>query len=94
MEETGVLGEHNDGFTAVDPIDERIAAGWAWSAAVVDWDWVTATDVLMKIGVKDPSKYQTIAASRALKKMNGGQRKKSNGRVLFAIPGASTDFLG
>jgi putative DNA primase/helicase len=94
MEETGVLGEHNDGFTAVDPIDERIGSGWAWGAGVVDWDWVTATDALMKIGVKDPTKYQTIAAARALKKMNGGQRKKSNGRVLFAIPGASTDFLG
>ena len=94
MEETGVLGEHNEGFTAVDPIDERIGAAWAWGDVVVDWDWVTATDVLMKIGVKDPSKYQTIAASRALKKLNGGQRKKSNGRVLFAIPSASIDFLG
>jgi putative DNA primase/helicase len=94
MEETGVLGEHNEGFTAVDPIDERIGAAWAWSDGLVDWDWVTATDVLMKIGVKDPSKYQTIAASRALKKLNGGQRKKSNGRVLFAIPSASIDFLG
>jgi len=94
MEETGVLGEHNEGFTAVDPIDERIGAAWAWGDVVVDWDWVTATDVLMKIGIKDPSKYQTIAASRALKKLNGGQRKKSNGRVLFAIPSAANDFLG
>ena len=94
MEETGVLGEHNEGFTAVDPIDERIGAAWAWGDVVVDWDWITATDVLMKIGIKDPSKYQTIAASRALKKLNGGQRKKSNGRVLFAIPSAANDFLG
>jgi putative DNA primase/helicase len=94
MEENGVLGDHNEGFTPADPIDERIGAAWAWGDVVVDWDWVTATDVLMKIGVKDPSKYQTIAASRALKKLNGGQRKKSNGRVLFAIPSASIDFLG
>ena len=94
MEENGVLGDHNEGFTPADPIDERIGAAWAWRDVVVDWDWVTATDVLMKIGVKDPSKYQTIAASRALKKLNGGQRKKSNGRVLFAIPSAANDFLG
>lgn len=94
MAETGVLGEHNEGFTAVDPIDERIAAGWAWSGPLVVWDWATATDVLMNIGIKDPSKYQTIAAARVLKKLNGGQRKKSNGRVLFAIPSSANDFLG
>ena len=94
MAETGVLGEHNEDFTAVDPIDERIGAAWAWGDDVVDWDWVTSTDVLIKIGIKDPGKHQTIAAARALKRLNGGQRKKSNGRVLFAIPSAANDFLG
>lgn len=93
MAETGQLNEHNDDYTVADPIDERIGAAWAWGDSVVDWDWATATDVLMKIGIKDPSKHQTITASRVLKRLNGGQRKKSNGRVLFAIPGAANDFL-
>jgi hypothetical protein len=47
----------------------------------------------MRVGIKDPGKQQTITAARVLKRLNGGQRKKSNGKVLFAIPGAANDFL-
>jgi len=93
MAETGRLNDHNDDYTVADPIDERIGAAWAWGDGVVDWDWATATDVLMRVGVKDPGKQQTITAARVLKRLNGGQRKKSNGKVLFAIPGAANDFL-
>jgi hypothetical protein len=93
MAETGRLNDHNDDYTVADPIDERIGAAWAWGAGVVDWDWATATDVLMRVGIKDPGKQQTITAARVLKRLNGGQRKKSNGKVLFAIPGAANDFL-
>jgi hypothetical protein len=56
--------------------------------------WVTATDALMKIGVRDPSKGQTITAGRALKKLNGGQRKKTNGRVVFLVPADEPEFTG
>ena len=94
MDEAGVLGEHNSDFTVTDPIDERIAAGFAWSGLSECCEWATSTDVLMRVGIKDPTKAQTISAARVLPKLNGGQRRKSNGRVLFAIPGAGTDFLG
>jgi putative DNA primase/helicase len=94
MAEAGLLEEHNSDFTVTDPIDERIAAGFAWDGLEACCEWATSTDVLMRVGIKDPSKQQTIAASRVLRKLNNGQRKKSNGRVLFAIPGAGTDFLG
>lgn len=94
MTEAGLLGEHNEDFTVTDPIDERVAAGFAWTGLEACCEWATASDVLMRVGIKDPSKAQTISAARALRRLNGGQRKKSNGRVLFAIPGAGTDFLG
>lgn len=94
MDQAGLLGEHNADFTVVDPIDERIAAGFCWGEGVTIWDWATATDVLMRIKVQEPSKNQTITASRVLQKLNGGQRKKSNGKVLFAIPSAVNEFLG
>ena len=94
MDEAGALGEHNSDFTVTDPIDERIAAGFAWAGLSECCEWATSTDVLMRVGIKDPTKAQTISAARVLPKLNGGQRRKSNGRVLFAIPGAGTDFLG
>jgi putative DNA primase/helicase len=61
---------------------------------VETWDWVTATDALTRIGVKDPGRGAAIIASRVIRKLNGGQRRKSNGRVLFAVPAAESDFLG
>jgi len=94
MAETARLNTHNEDFTAPDPIDERVADGFGWGPHVVVWEWATATEVLLRVGIKDPGKPQTIAAARALKKLNGGQRKKTNGKVLFAIPAASNDFLG
>ena len=94
MAETARLNEHNEDYTVTDPIDERIAGGFAWGGEVAVWEWLTATDVLMKIGIKDPSKHQTITASRVIKRLNAGQRKKSNGKVLFAIPSSVNDFLG
>ncbi len=93
MAEAGALGEHNEDFTVTDPIDERVAAGFAWTGLEACCEWATSTDVLMRVGIKDPTKAQTISAARVLRRLNGGQRKKSNGRVLFAIPGAGTDFL-
>lgn len=93
MAETGQLNDHNDDYTVADPVDERIAGGFAWGDGVVVWEWATATDVLMRVGIKDPGKQQTITAARVIKRLNGGQRKKSNGKVLFAIPGAANDFL-
>jgi putative DNA primase/helicase len=86
-QEAAELGAHNEDFTASDPIEERISAGFDWSDLGLGEEvWVTATDVLMRIGVKDPSKGQTIAAGRALKKLNGGSRKKTNGKVVFLVP--------
>ena len=92
-DEVQELSEQNEVFTAVDPIEERIATGFAWGPDVLDWDWKTATEILTEIGLKDPSKLSTIIASRVLRKLNGGQRKKSNGKVLFAVPGFVESFL-
>jgi len=93
MDEAGNLGQHNDKFTAIDPIEERLTSGFAWGPNVVVWDWITATEALIRIGIKDPNKPQTITASRVLQRLNAGQRRKSNGRVLFSVPNVANDFL-
>ena len=94
-EEMAELNIHNEEFTVADPIEERLAAAFSWSEFGLGNDlWVTATDALMKIGVRDPSKGQTITAGRALKKLNGGQRKKTNGRVVFLVPADEPEFIG
>jgi putative DNA primase/helicase len=91
----GELNIHNEEFTVVDPIEERLAAAFEWSEfAPLTGSWVTATEALIRIGVRDPSKGQATAAGRALKKLNGGQRKKTNGRVVFLVPADEPKFSG
>ena len=95
MREMGELNEHNEEFTVSDPIEERLASAFEWSELGLGGDlWVTASDALTRIGVRDPTKWQTIAAGRALKKLNGGQRRKTNGRVVFAVPVGEPEFAG
>jgi len=94
-DEVEELSKHNEEFTVTDPIEERIAAGFDWSLLGLSGEsWVAATDVLMKFGGREPSKGQTIAAGRALRRLNGGQRRKSNGRALFLVPVEESEFLG
>jgi len=92
--ESTLLSEHNEDFTVVDPIDERVATAFAWSRLEECCEWATASDVLIRVGIKDPTKAQTHAASKALRRLNNNQRRRSHGRTLFAIPGAGADFLG
>lgn len=88
--EVAELNDHNETFTVVDPVEERVLGGFNWQG-VTSWEWITATDALARVGITDPHKSQTISASRVLRRVNGGQKKKSNGRVLFAVP--AEDFL-
>ena len=94
MDEVSELNTHNEQFTIIDPLGERIASSFGWGPHVVMWDWMTVTDVLMKIGIREPTKGQTITGSAIIRRLNGGQRKKSNGRVLLAVPDDLNDFLG
>ena len=94
QDEAKELNAHNEDFTVMDPIEERVAGGFNWHVDTDLVEWLTATEVLVRLGTREPNKFQTIAAGKALKKLNGGKRKKSNGKVLFAVPSSESDFLG
>jgi hypothetical protein len=54
---------------------------------------MTVTDVLMKIGIREPTKGQTIAGSAIIRKLNGNKKRKSNGASLVAVPDELNGFL-
>lgn len=85
-DELAALNEHNEDFTAPDPITERIQARLDWQAPEGLWRWLTATEVLIEIGIDRPTRAETIAAGLALGKMNGARRRKSNGRQQLRVP--------
>ena len=93
MDEVSELNTHNEQFTIIDPLGERIASSFGWGPHVVMWDWMTVTDVLMKIGIREPTKGQTIAGSAIIRKLNGNKKRKSNGASLVAVPDELNDFL-
>jgi putative DNA primase/helicase len=98
MEDVAELAIHNEDFTTIDPIEERIAAGFDWeregNVQGNLWEWVTATEALMRVGVKDPTRAEATSASFALRKLNGNQGRKSNGRHLLAVPATFVENTG
>ena len=86
------LNEYNQDFSIIDPIEDRLTARLHWNSAN-NWDWKTVTEALLSVGVLNPTRQQVLTASRILMKLNGGRRRKSNGRILFAIPEEIEEFL-
>jgi putative DNA primase/helicase len=94
MEDVAELAIHNEDFTVIDPIEERFGAGFDWGNEGNGWEWITATEALMRVGIKDPTKSDTISAGFALRKLNGNRARKSNGRHLIAVPATFVENAG
>lgn len=85
-DEVAQLNEHNESFTAVDPIQERIDAKLAWDDAESLWRWTTATEVLLDIGFDRPTQSDATRAAAILRKLNGNRSKRAKGRNLLFCP--------
>ena len=90
------LNAHNQDFTIAHPVEELIADSFAWPVVgtAVAWEWVTARAALVKAGMREPKMSDMQAAGRALRRFNGNQVRKSNGKLVFQVPGSPLDFLG
>jgi len=83
--ELDLLNKHNEEFTSVDPIVERINSHLAWDDPETLWEWNTATDILISIGIERPTKAEQNTAADAIRKLNGGKKKRTSaGRLMLA----------
>lgn len=85
-DEMAALNDHNEGFMTADPIEERILSRLDWQAPEIAWRWATTTEVLEMIGLDKANMSDTVKASGALRKHNGGKAKRSSGKNLLLIP--------
>ncbi|QIC60176.1 virulence-associated E family protein [Acinetobacter schindleri] len=85
-EEFNALNESNEEFHAVDPIEERILSKLDWNTPQSTWRWVTATEVLMEIGIDRPTRGDVTKAGTTIRKHNGKQCKRTNGKNLMLAP--------
>ena len=85
-EEVAELNEHNEQYTAVDPVEDRVMSKLNWQANAVDWRWMTATDILMEMGMDRPTRQDVTTCASMVRKHNGNQGKRSNGKALLYVP--------
>ena len=85
-DEVNELNEHNESFTAVDPIEDRILTRLAWDDEPIQWRWATATDLLMDIGFDRPTRSDATSCAAFIRKHNGNQGRRSNGKTLLYAP--------
>jgi hypothetical protein len=85
-DEMGELNHSNEEFSAIDPTEERIQTRFDWGASELEWRWMTATDALLAAGVDRPTRGDANAAASVIRKMNGGQGRRSNGKTVLLVP--------
>ena len=86
-EEMDALNHHNSDFEVRDPIEDRIHTQLEWNASPDEWQWKSATDVLLSIGLDHPSKADVTHGGFILRKLNGGKAKRTGAtRQLFVPP--------
>ncbi len=85
-DEVQALNEHNEGYTAVDPIEDRILTRLDWAADHVMWRWATATEILIDVGVDRPTRGDATSCAAFVRKHNGNHGKRSNGKSLLLAP--------
>ena len=85
-DEMAALNAHNADFMALDPCEERLMSGLDWTAPQSTWRWVQASEALIECGIDRPTRQDAATASELIRKQNGDQTRKSNGKRLLLCP--------
>lgn len=85
-DEMSRLNAHNEDFSVIDPIVERLQTRLEWEAPELEWRWRTATEVLIECGNDKPSQSDATKAATYLRQQNQGKSKRSNGATKLLVP--------
>lgn len=88
-EEMAGLNSHNESFTVIDPIEERLQTRLAWDALLSEWDWKTATEILITVGVDKPTQGDATKAAHVIRKLNGKddtRARRYGGKNQMLVP--------
>ena len=90
--EMDALNDHNESFTAAEPVDEKIATGYDWASSPATWEWKTSTQVLQEVGIDRPTRAEATTAAMTLRKLNGDKGRRSGGRNYLLTPPTRSAF--
>ncbi len=84
--EYDALNVSNEQFQVIDPVEERIQTRLDWDSEPGSWQWRTATDVLISIGMDRPTQSDCTKAAGVIRKLNGDRAKRGGGKNLLLVP--------
>lgn len=91
-DEMAQLNEHNEAYTSVDPVEDRLLTKLDWHATASEWRWCTATDILIEVGVDRPTRGDAMTCSAKMRKLNGDQGRRTAGKNLLFTPPLISKF--
>lgn len=80
------LNDHNEEYTVADPIQERIQTQLNWNSDRQYWQWKSATEVLISLGIERPTQSEVTKAAQFIRDMNGGHSKRTMNSRLLLVP--------
>lgn len=85
-EEAALIDEINKEHMQIEPIEEKILAGYEWGVSLA-YDWKTATEIAEEIGLKNVSQRETRIITAYIKKLNNGdstkEKRTGTGRYIM-----------
>lgn len=91
-EETDLLNSSNDEYMAIDPTEELLMKHLNWEAPRSEWEWKQATEVLIDAGIDRPTRGDALKAAAFIRKHNGGEGKRINGKRTLLVPPGHISF--
>lgn len=85
-DEKAHIARINEEHMQIEPIHEMILDYYRWDEIEYVAEWKTATQIANDIGLKNITLKETRIIANYVKKLNGNQKKRSNGKDLMRIP--------
>ncbi len=85
-DEKAHIARINEEHMQIEPIHEMILDYYRWDEIEYVAEWKTATQIAQDIGLKNITLKETRIIANYVKKLNAGQKKRSNGKDLMRIP--------
>lgn len=85
-EEHYMLNAHNEQFTFIDPIEDRIVSCYDWEDKAPLTRWLTSTEILQETGIDRPTKAESTTCGQVVGALNGGMRRRTARGRLLAVP--------
>lgn len=86
--EFDAVNQSNEGFTVMDPVEERLREKYDWDAAhkTGKWDRKTASQIVEEIGLDSSRKMELNGCAAAVRKLNGGKKDVTvRGRRMLCV---------